>query len=132
VEYYTVVELAAVLGITDAALRQKIRAKELRASHRDGKIAVSTIDFEDYLTQNRCWDFHIPEWEMYKQQKRRGKPQFAKIPGALETLEQFGISIEQRTLKRWIHQREIKAYYLGGTYYIPTDILRRDLSGDKT
>lgn len=131
-EYYTVVELAAVLGITDAALRQKIRAKELKATLLDGKTAISTLNFEDYLTQNRCWDFHIPEWEIYKQHKRREKPQFTKIPGALETLGQFGISIEQRTLKRWIHQREIKAYYLGGTYYVPIDILRRDLSGDKS
>lgn len=130
-ESYTVVELAAVLGITDAALRQKIRAGELSAIQKDGKIAISTDNFENYLFQNRCWNFEIPEWTEYKQHKRPIKPQFVKIPGALEILAQFGISIEQRTLKRWIQNREIKAYNLGGTYYIPIEILKHDLSGDK-
>lgn len=129
-EYYTVVELATVLRITDAALRQKIRTKELYATLKDGKIAIAANDFENYLLQNRCWDFEIPDWSEYAQHKRPIKPQFVKIPGALEILAQFGIDIEQRTLKRWIQNREIKAYNLGGTYYIPSEILKHDLSGN--
>lgn len=127
-EYYTVVELSTVLGITDAALRQKIRAKELPSIQLDRKISISTNDFEDYLARNRCWDFSIEEWEVYRKTKRPIKQQFTKIPGALQILKEYGISIEQRTLKRWITSKQIKAYNLGGTFYIPIEILHSDLS----
>lgn len=127
-EYYTVVELATVLGVTDAAIRQKIRANELPHEKKQERIRVSTVDFENYLAANRCWDFEIPEWTRYRECKRPIKKQFAKIQGALEILEEYGICIEQRTLKRWIHNRLIKAYNLGGTYYIPIEILRNELS----
>ncbi|GAX91249.1 DNA-binding protein [Effusibacillus lacus] len=127
-EYYNVVELATVLGITDAALRQKIRIGEMPSTLRNGKMAVSTTDFENYLEANRCWDFRIPEWSLYRGCKRPIKPQFVKVQGALEILREYGIEIEQRTLKRWVQSGQIKAYNLGGTYYIPTEILRKDLS----
>lgn len=126
-EYYTVVELADILGITDAALRQKIRAGELQSELRTGKISVSTQDFENYLHRNRCWNFEINDWLIYSLIKRPIHQQFVKIPGALKLLSNYGISIEQRTLKRWVHQHEIKAYNLGGTYYIPIKILEQEL-----
>ncbi|WP_018132633.1 helix-turn-helix domain-containing protein [Effusibacillus pohliae] len=127
-EYYTVVELATVLGITEAALRQKIRANEIPSTKKEGKIAISTADFETYLANNRCWEFEIPEWSLYLARKRPIRRQFTKVQGALAMLEQYGISIEQRTLKRWIQNRQIKAYNLGGTYYIPLEILQKELT----
>jgi len=127
-ESYTVVELATVLGVTDAALRQKIRSHELPFSYKAGKISIAATDFENYLQANRCWDFEIPEWSVYRQVRRPIKQQFTKIQGALQVLAEYGISIEQRTLKRWIQSRQVKAFNLGGTYYIPIDVLRTDLA----
>ncbi|MFC4767376.1 helix-turn-helix domain-containing protein [Effusibacillus consociatus] len=127
-EHYTVVELATVLGVTDAALRQKIRANEIPFVKKDGKKSITTQDFENYLYENRCWNFEIPEWKVYENCKRPIKPQFTKIQGTLAVLKEYGITIEQRTLKRWIQTNQIKAYNLGGTYYIPIEILRKDLS----
>ncbi|BCJ87022.1 helix-turn-helix domain-containing protein [Effusibacillus dendaii] len=125
---YTVAELAVILGITEVALRQKMRTQQFPFTNDNGRIFVLAEDFENYLKEHRCWDFTIPEWEQFYQTKREIRTYFTKIQGALQILKKFGISIEQRTLKRWIHNQQIKAYNLGGTYYIPLDILEQDLS----